>query len=245
MRSAGKMGWDMTGPYPFVSSEVETRAPRLRSGRTGTVVADAHCPPMSGKNLPKQAILIVNAASRSGADAFEQARDKLAAAGVELLDAKAVKNPKSMGTAIKAAIKRAPMVIVGGGDGSLSSSIEHFMGSDTISALLPLGTPTLRPDIGIPLDLDGAIAVIPRRARTIDLGCHQRRSFLTPRRSASPQLPKRTVMRERSLGRLASDVGPLVVANSRVPLKSLTARASRCGRPRSALPTAASTAAWS
>ena len=75
---------------------------------------------MAGPPLPKQAILIVNAASRQGADAFANARDKLTAAGIELLDAKAVKNPKRMGTAIKAGIKRAPMVIVGGGDGSFS-----------------------------------------------------------------------------------------------------------------------------
>ncbi|MEO7365039.1 MAG: YegS/Rv2252/BmrU family lipid kinase [Sphingomicrobium sp.] len=132
------------------------------------------------KRLPKQAILLVNAASRSGADAFAEARDKLVAAGVELLDAKAVKNPKSMGTAIKAAIKRAPMVIVGGGDGSLSSNIEHFMGSDTILAILPLGTAnSFARTLGIPLDLVGAIAVIAAgEARTIDLGCINGDHFL-------------------------------------------------------------------
>ena len=51
---------------------------------------------MEASRLPKQAILIVNAASRKGADAFAEARDKLTVAGIELLEAKAVKNPKSM-----------------------------------------------------------------------------------------------------------------------------------------------------
>ena len=39
--------------------------------------------------LPKRAILIVNAMSRKGEAAFEEARDKLTAAGLELMDAHA------------------------------------------------------------------------------------------------------------------------------------------------------------
>jgi len=130
--------------------------------------------------LPKQAILIVNAASRQGADAFEDAREKLIAAGVELLDAKAVKNPKSMGNAIKQAVKRAPMVIVGGGDGSLSSSVDHFMGTDTILAILPLGTAnSFARTLGIPLELGGAIDVIAQgEPRKIDVGCINGEHFL-------------------------------------------------------------------
>lgn len=131
-------------------------------------------------NLPRQTILIVNAASRSGAAAFAEARGKLAAAGLELLDSKAVKDPKRMGAAIKAAVKRAPMVIVGGGDGSLSSSVEHFMGTDTILAILPLGTAnSFARTLGIPLGLDGAVAVIAGgEARKIDLGCIDGKHFL-------------------------------------------------------------------
>ena len=32
------------------------------------------------------------------------------------------------------------MVIVGGGDGTLSETVDHFVGTDTVFALLPLGT---------------------------------------------------------------------------------------------------------
>ncbi len=124
------------------------------------------------RSLPKQAILIVNAKSREGADAFDEAREKLTAAGVELIDAKAVKNPKKIGAAIRQAVKRAPMVIVGGGDGSLSSNIGHFMGNKAVFALLPLGTAnSFARTMGIPLDLDGAIEVIAGgEPRSIDLG---------------------------------------------------------------------------
>ena len=123
--------------------------------------------------LPKQAILIVNAASRSGADAFKAAREKLTAAGIELLDAKAVKDPKRMAGAVKQAIKRAPMVIIGGGDGSLSSNVDYFLGTDTVFAALPLGTAnSFARTMGIPLDLDGAVEVIAKgEKRAIDLGC--------------------------------------------------------------------------
>jgi YegS/Rv2252/BmrU family lipid kinase len=125
------------------------------------------------ETLPKQAILIVNAGSRRGAELFAQARDKLNAAGVELLDSKKCKTAKAMETAVKSALKKAPMVIVGGGDGSLSSVVDFFIGTDVMFAFLPLGTAnSFARTVGIPLDLDGAVNVIatgvPRR---IDVGC--------------------------------------------------------------------------
>jgi diacylglycerol kinase family enzyme len=90
--------------------------------------------------LPRQAILIVNAASRRGKEAFEPARDKLIAAGVELIEARSVEEPETLPGEITSAIDRAPMVIVGGGDGTLSESIDYFLGADTVFAFLPLGT---------------------------------------------------------------------------------------------------------
>jgi YegS/Rv2252/BmrU family lipid kinase len=129
----------------------------------------AHCSRVG--DLPKQAILIVNTASRSGAEAFEPARDKLSAAGIEMIDAKAVKDPKKMAAAVRSAIKRAPMVIVGGGDGTLSQAVDHFLGKDCVFALLPLGTAnSFARSLEIPLDLDGAVDAIAKgEARRIDL----------------------------------------------------------------------------
>ena len=162
--------------------------------------------------LPKQAILIVNAASRSGADAFDEARDKLAEAGIELLDSKAVKNPKRMGAAIKSAVKRAPMVIVGGGDGSLSSSVDHFMGTDTILAILPLGTAnSFARTLGIPLELDGAIEVIAQgEAHKIDVGCIDGQHFLNA--AALGLAPKVAESVPHGLKRLLGRLGYLVWA---------------------------------
>ena len=122
--------------------------------------------------MPKQAILIVNAMSRRGADAFDEVRDKLRAAGIDLTEAHAITEPQEMDPAVKRAIKRAPMVIVGGGDGSLSSNVDHFVGTDTVFAVLPLGTAnSFAKTLGIGDDLDAAIDTIANGCRRrIDLG---------------------------------------------------------------------------
>jgi YegS/Rv2252/BmrU family lipid kinase len=122
--------------------------------------------------LPKRAMLIINAQSRSGAAVFDAVRDKLAAAGIELMDAHAVQNPEVMEPIVKAAIARAPMVIIGGGDGTLSSAVDHFVGTDTVFAVLPLGTAnSFARTLGLPLDVDGAMKVIAYGMRKrIDLG---------------------------------------------------------------------------
>ena len=122
--------------------------------------------------LPKQAILIVNAMSRRGADVFDEARAKLELAGVELIDAIAVDQPEQMDKTVADAVARAPMVIIGGGDGSLSSNIDHFVGTQTIFAFLPLGTAnSFAKTMGMDTDLDAAVEVIAHgRRRRIDLG---------------------------------------------------------------------------
>ena len=125
----------------------------------------------SERELPRQAILIVNTASRKGADAFEPAREQLIGAGIELVDARAVDDPEALEGEVRSAIDRAPMVIVGGGDGSLSATVDHFLGTEVVFALLPLGTAnSFARTLGIPLDVDGAIDVISAGiARRIDL----------------------------------------------------------------------------
>ena len=73
--------------------------------------------------LPRTAVLIVNAKSRKGRDLFEQARGTLMAAGIELSGAHALRDPSRLEGTVQAAVAGgAPMVIIGGGDGSLSAS---------------------------------------------------------------------------------------------------------------------------
>ena len=125
------------------------------------------------KPLPKKAILIVNAKSRQGEESFDAAVKLLEDSGIELIDAKPLKNLKRMDDEVKAAIKRAPMVIIGGGDGTLSSTIDFFRGKETVFAILPLGTAnSFTRALGNPLDMEGAVEVIANgQQRQIDLGC--------------------------------------------------------------------------
>jgi len=122
--------------------------------------------------LPKQAVLIVNAMSRSGADVFDEVRTKLIAAGIDLIEARAINNPDDIEPAVRSAIARAPMVILGGGDGSLSSNVDFFVGHGVVFAFVPLGTAnSFAGSLGIPKDIDSAIAVIAHGERKwIDLG---------------------------------------------------------------------------
>jgi len=123
--------------------------------------------------LPREAALIVNAASRKGQDLFEIACQKLKAAGVTLREAHAVKDPDAMDETMRAAVASGvPMVIVGGGDGSLSGVVGQLVGKDCVFAVLPLGTAnSFARSLGLPLDLDGAIDVIANgKRRRVDLG---------------------------------------------------------------------------
>lgn len=123
--------------------------------------------------LPRQAALIVNAHSRKGEALFAQAKAKLEQAGMELLAAHAIKNPELMEeTVAKAIADGAPMVIVGGGDGSMSGTVDQLVGKDCVFAVLPLGTAnSFARTLGLPLDLDGAVATIANgRRRRVDLG---------------------------------------------------------------------------
>ena len=123
--------------------------------------------------VPDKAVLIVNAHSRRGRELFRRAVEKLREAGIELISAHAIRNPKRLVPTVKEAVRNgAPMIIVGGGDGSLSCAVDEVVERECVFALLPLGTAnSFARTLGIPLDLDGAIAAIAGgRRRRIDLG---------------------------------------------------------------------------
>jgi YegS/Rv2252/BmrU family lipid kinase len=125
------------------------------------------------KPVPREAVLVINAHSRKGQALFREARAKIQEAGIKLIAAHAVRDPAQLNKIVQNAVASgAPMVIVGGGDGSLSSSVDFLVGRDCVFALLPLGTAnSFARTLGIPLDLDGAIAtIVSGRRRRIDLG---------------------------------------------------------------------------
>ena len=128
---------------------------------------------METKKLPREAALIVNAHSRKGQDLFDTACEKLKAAGITLRSAHAVQDPEQLIPTVQAEVAGGvKMVIIGGGDGSLSGVVDELVGKDVVFAVLPLGTAnSFARSLGLPLDLDGAVdAIVNGRRRRVDLG---------------------------------------------------------------------------
>jgi YegS/Rv2252/BmrU family lipid kinase len=126
------------------------------------------------KPVPKEAVLIVNTRSRRGERLFREAAAKLEAAGIRLIARHSIRKPGKdlIPTMKKAVLSDAPMVIVGGGDGSLSCTVDEVVDRDCVFAVLPLGTAnSFARTLGIPVTLDGAIDVIATgKRRRIDVG---------------------------------------------------------------------------
>ncbi|MBR0551838.1 diacylglycerol/lipid kinase family protein [Stakelama marina] len=120
----------------------------------------------------RTAAMIVNAQSRRGRDLFKQACQAMKDLPFHV-DARAVRDPEKLDETMEAILANKPdLLILGGGDGTISGLVDHIVGTDTILAVLPFGTAnSFARSMGIPLDIGGAVDVIrtgePRR---IDLG---------------------------------------------------------------------------
>ena len=120
----------------------------------------------------ESAAMIVNAQSRKGQDQFDRACAALKGLPYTV-DAHAVHDPKELDATItKALAKKPDLLILGGGDGTISGLVDHLVGTDTALAVLPLGTAnSFARTLGIPLDLEGAVEVIRTgQLKRIDLG---------------------------------------------------------------------------
>jgi len=88
---------------------------------------------------------------------------------------------EEIGERVAAAIKAgARLIIVGGGDGSVSAAAQALAGSDVTLGILPLGTLNhLARDLGIPFDLsESAKMIAAGRARQIDVAEVNGRTFV-------------------------------------------------------------------
>ena len=118
------------------------------------------------------AAMIVNAKSRKGQALFRRACRRLGALPYPV-EAHAVENPDDLEATVRRALAKKPdLLILGGGDGTMSGLVDLIVGTDTILGVLPLGTAnSFARTLGLPLDLDGAIDVLATGApKRIDLG---------------------------------------------------------------------------
>jgi YegS/Rv2252/BmrU family lipid kinase len=130
----------------------------------------------------RQVLVCVNRSSGGiarGEQEAEQIRDTLAQAGVaarvELLPGGGIGRE-----AERAVADKAELLIVGGGDGSISAAAAVLAGTDTKLGILPLGTRNhFARDLGIPLDLAGAARLIADgTTRPIDVAEVNGRTFV-------------------------------------------------------------------
>jgi YegS/Rv2252/BmrU family lipid kinase len=112
--------------------------------------------------------MIVNTGARRGAAEFLAVRAGLVTQGLAVEAAIAVRRPSGFAPALRKLIAAGHDVIaVGGGDGTLASAAAIMAGQPLVMAVLPLGTAnSFARSLGIPTDLDGAIAVIAAGATT-------------------------------------------------------------------------------
>ncbi|HEX5995251.1 MAG TPA: diacylglycerol kinase family protein [Jiangellales bacterium] len=121
----------------------------------------------------RRAALVVNAHSRRGRRLYEDARSRLAAAGFTLVGTYPVDRPDELDNSLAAAVGLGPdLLVVGGGDGTLGAAARLLAHRDIALGLLPLGTTNnFARTVGIPLDLDGAVAVLTDgKVIDVDLG---------------------------------------------------------------------------
>jgi YegS/Rv2252/BmrU family lipid kinase len=121
----------------------------------------------------RRAVLVVNTHSRRGRQLYGAAKRLLVQQGYQLEAAYPVRNPARMPEIVAAAVAQGhKFIMVGGGDGSISSIVGALAHREVVLGILPLGTAnSFARTLGIPLDLEEAVDVVLNgKVADIDLG---------------------------------------------------------------------------
>lgn len=138
-------------------------------------------PSTSAPKSPRPIALLVNVNSRQGRDQFEAAQKAVLAAGIASIAAHAVKSAEESEKLLRAEIEAgAQTVIIGGGDGTLSSCAGVLAGTPVAMAVLPMGTGnTFVRSLGVPVKLEDAAKIVAAgHVENVDVGSCNGRIFL-------------------------------------------------------------------
>jgi diacylglycerol kinase (ATP) len=120
----------------------------------------------------RSVVLVTNSGARQTASELARARLMLAERGIRIAHEHRVDNHKDLCRCVRRAVKnRAALVIVGGGDGTMTAAVGQLVKSKTVLGVLPLGTGnSFALSLGI-ADLDVAVeAIAVGREAAIDVG---------------------------------------------------------------------------
>ena len=121
----------------------------------------------------RRAVLVVNARSRKGRHLFTDAKRLLTERGVVLDGAFSVRHPERLPEIVRDSVAAGHrFIIVGGGDGTVSSVVDHLAHRPVTLGILPLGTANcFARTLSIPFDLPGALDVLlDGKIARVDLG---------------------------------------------------------------------------
>jgi diacylglycerol kinase (ATP) len=121
----------------------------------------------------KRAALIVNTGSRTGAHAFKEASERLTALGVPLAETFPLTDMSRLPETVHAMVEDGvDLVVLGGGDGTVSAAVDHVVGRPVVVGVLPLGTANdFARTLQIPTDVAQACETIAHgKVVDVDLG---------------------------------------------------------------------------
>ena len=128
----------------------------------------------------RDAVLLVNTRALKGAEWLDEAKQKLTEAGINLTASEGFSKAPELFKRAQEEAGRGALVIVGGGDGTMSAVANILAKTGSTMGVLPLGTGNaFARDLGIPTDLDKAIDVlISGRPEEVDLGVCEGKYFV-------------------------------------------------------------------
>ena len=156
----------------------------------------------------KKIAFIVNGKSQRGRKLFKHALELFKLNEVELKRADCVRKPKDIKKIIIESIAAGiNMIIIGGGDGTISEAVDFGVKNHVLFAILPLGTSnSFARSLQMPLDLESAVATIKAgNVAQIDLGQIGRDYFANTANLGISMEVNRSVNNDfkRNFGRLA------------------------------------------
>lgn len=122
---------------------------------------------------PERAALVVNVRSRTGQRAYQEAHERLKALGLPIAEAYPIQEPSRLRDTVHRVLEADnDLLILGGGDGTVSSVVDELAGHSAVLGLLPLGTANdFARTLQIPTEVGAACETITEgKLVDVDLG---------------------------------------------------------------------------